>query len=286
MRLKTLQRIYPTIKYELKRLEQQNTTLTKNISAIIKRNKEISNDVTEVKNNIKNVYTRPSPEIIMSGLINDVLDIRQINIKNQNISESGSVQQKSSYIIKFKSEHVARHIIALKRRKGILTVRQFKLRRHKFPWVTTDFKEKLKHKNKLYKRAKRSGLSRDYNSYEQYRNDISSALKEAKSKFLMDKLNGINDPTTIWRVMSSMGLIKSQLASPFNFFSPQQLMDYYAAITNKSPSCEFKNLSSVLKYLRQDLEQLDFHKIDNIEVHQQILISVSNSHTTQNFSLF
>ncbi|KAK0075232.1 hypothetical protein PV325_007180 [Microctonus aethiopoides] len=256
MRLKTLQRIYPTIKYELKRLEQQNTTLTKNISAIIKRNKEISNDVTEVKNNIKNVYTRPSPEIIMSGVP------KQLQIE----------------------PHIflASNMHALYRKAKDLA-REFK---HKFPWVTTDFKEKLKHKNKLYKRAKRSGLSRDYNSYEQYRNDISSALKEAKSKFLMDKLNGINDPTTIWRVMSSMGLIKSQLASPFNFFSPQQLMDYYAAITNKSPSCEFKNLSSVLKYLRQDLEQLDFHKIDNIEVHQQILTSVSNSHTTQNFSLF
>ncbi|KAK0176918.1 hypothetical protein PV328_001016 [Microctonus aethiopoides] len=57
--------------------------------------------------------------------VNDILDIRQQVIgKNKSNTENTPTESKSSYIIKFKSEYIARHIIMLKRRKGLLKVSQ------------------------------------------------------------------------------------------------------------------------------------------------------------------
>ncbi|KAK0071137.1 hypothetical protein PV326_001633, partial [Microctonus aethiopoides] len=130
------------------KLEKHNASLSKNVSDIIEQNKSLALEVSEIKNSLNNVTTPSSPQIIISGvpnqlnlephdmfertlaeldapqLVNDVLDIRQVVKNKNNNSQSMSSNTKSSYIVKFKSEHVVQHIIMLKRRKGSLTIDQ------------------------------------------------------------------------------------------------------------------------------------------------------------------
>lgn len=70
------------------------------------------------------VVERTLPALNAPQLVNDVLDVRQVHAKKKIHTETGSVQLKSSYIIKFKSGHIARHIITPKRREGLLTLSQ------------------------------------------------------------------------------------------------------------------------------------------------------------------
>lgn len=129
---------------------------------------------------------------------------------------------------------------------NFIPLRKFRQRMHKFPWLTVDFESKLKQKNRLFKRAERSGLLVHYEIYRRYRNNLSSELKNAKSKFSMTKLNEITEPAAIWREFSSLGLTKSQSLSPFNSLTPQ-LIDYYATIINNASSCDLEDLASATK---------------------------------------
>lgn len=129
------------------KLEKQNASLSESVSDVIEQKKSLCLEVTEVKNSLTNVIARPSPRLIISGLpnqsklephvvlertlaeldppqlVNDILDIRQV-MKNENNSQPMILQTNSSYIIKLESEHVAHHIITLKRRKGLLNIGQ------------------------------------------------------------------------------------------------------------------------------------------------------------------
>ncbi|KAK0074177.1 hypothetical protein PV326_012670, partial [Microctonus aethiopoides] len=58
-------------------------------------------------------------------LVLDVLDIRPINSKNKTILEDADRRKtKLSYIVQFKSYYVARYVIRLKKRKGLLSANQ------------------------------------------------------------------------------------------------------------------------------------------------------------------
>ncbi|KAK0073341.1 hypothetical protein PV325_009858 [Microctonus aethiopoides] len=146
MQLKEIKNITKNISEQqlrINKLEKQNASLAKNLTDISQQTKALNEDVTVIKNNLK-ISSQPTPEIIISGVpsnlnietdtiiesiltaidatrfVNDVIDIRQVTGKNKSNTENTTLQSKSSYIIKFKSEHVARHIIMLKRRKGLL----------------------------------------------------------------------------------------------------------------------------------------------------------------------
>ncbi|KAK0169327.1 hypothetical protein PV328_012197 [Microctonus aethiopoides] len=158
-------------------------------------------------------------------------------------------------------------------------LKRFKLKKHKFPWVTTIFRSKIKQKNRLYKHAKRSGSILDYEIYKQFRNDLSVKLKEAKNKFIMHKLKDITDTKVIWREISSMGLVKTSSKSPFNFFTPNMLMDHFEIVSKNTSAFKLEDLYDAIQFVRHDIEQFQFVNVDNVEIHQQILSSVSNSHT-------
>ncbi|KAK0087668.1 hypothetical protein PV326_005084 [Microctonus aethiopoides] len=134
---------------KINKLELQNSTLAKNITTLVRQQEINTNDVKVIKHDLTKALNHSSPEMIISGvpiqlaiepqtvvnnllrslnaphLENDILDIRKISSKNNmSTSTQNDKSSKSSYIVRFKSEHVARHVITLKRRKGILTLKE------------------------------------------------------------------------------------------------------------------------------------------------------------------
>lgn len=110
----------------IKKLEQQNATLSKNVADIASKTDIIANNLKECQRGILSSVSPPSSEVIISGLpsqlplerhviaekvlsaldaqylINDILDVRQVNHK-------------------VKSNYISQHVVGLKRRKGPLS---------------------------------------------------------------------------------------------------------------------------------------------------------------------
>ncbi|KAK0071631.1 hypothetical protein PV325_012602 [Microctonus aethiopoides] len=132
---------------KIKKLEENNINLSKQMMEVRQQNDSLVKDVDFLKHNTQSVNSSSSPEIIISGIpamlnlepceitekVLAALDSPQMNIyvldtrKIENKIKSGpnstgDQNVKSSYIVKFASEHIARHVINLKRRKGLLAV--------------------------------------------------------------------------------------------------------------------------------------------------------------------
>ncbi|KAK0072339.1 hypothetical protein PV325_011525, partial [Microctonus aethiopoides] len=134
---------------KINKLQMQNSKISKSVAEILKKSENISTEVEGSKCELKEVSYHRSSEIIISGvptqfskdprgvansvlqkldipqLMADVLETRLISPKNTSITALPSGRQpKSSFIVKFKSAPIARHMIQEKRRKGTLTVQQ------------------------------------------------------------------------------------------------------------------------------------------------------------------
>ena len=51
------------------------------------------------------------------------------------------------------------------------------------PWLTTDLKQKMNHRDKLLKKAKRNNINIDWRYYKIERNRCTKLIKEAKQNF-------------------------------------------------------------------------------------------------------
>ncbi|KAK0160222.1 hypothetical protein PV328_007650 [Microctonus aethiopoides] len=104
----------------IQKLEQQNVILSKNVVNLSQQNRVIVNDVHDIREGLANMTKQPSSELIISGIPAELeLEPKQMNNANQN--DVNNHRTKLSYIVKFKSVYVSRHVIDLKKRKGDLT---------------------------------------------------------------------------------------------------------------------------------------------------------------------
>lgn len=69
--------------------------------------------------------------------------------------------------------------------------------KNEFSWVTVELKTKIKHRNRLYKLAKRTGSLLNYGIYRDFRNKLSSGIKNVKQQFIFNKLKSINNSITM-----------------------------------------------------------------------------------------
>ncbi|KAK0072534.1 hypothetical protein PV325_011243, partial [Microctonus aethiopoides] len=113
-----------------------------------------------------------------------------------------------------------------------------------------------------------------------FRSELSSKIKQVKQQFFQNKLNPIKDSPTLWRVLLSLGLTKQSTSSPLHFFTTNQLIEYYSSITSNTNPCAQADLNRAINLSHHESSHLEFTCIDPIEVHQLILSSVSNTHST------
>ncbi|KAK0080212.1 hypothetical protein PV326_008289 [Microctonus aethiopoides] len=131
---------------KIKKLEQQNDLLSKQVVDLVAQNKSLSNDVNQLKSSAFK-FSNTSLELIISGvpsqltdeplvivdkvlnslqcsqLLSDVLNVRRLPLKlDARSSPHKNQKSNSSLIVKFKSHLIAMHVIENKRRKGPLTL--------------------------------------------------------------------------------------------------------------------------------------------------------------------
>ncbi|XP_077270664.1 uncharacterized protein LOC143901904 [Temnothorax americanus] len=125
-------------------------------------------------------------------------------------------------------------------------IHTFRVSRPPAPWLSVALTDRIRHRNRLYNIARRSGSILDFQVYRNYRNNLTLDLRKARERYHMVRLSSVSDPSKMWRELSNLGLIQSSLPSPLSFFSRDVLNSYYASISNRLPSCSQTEFSDIL----------------------------------------
>lgn len=146
------------------------------------------------------------------------------------------------------------------------------------PWLTADLKERIKLRTKLYKKAKRTNNILDRLIYRHYKNKLTIDMRKARSDYIYHRLNNINNPTEIWRELSSLGLVKVSFSSPLHFFDPEQLNSSYQSVSTLYPECTIPQLESIVSNnpIRTDLA-FCFSQVSQLMI-DTLINKLPNSH--------
>ncbi|XP_071650007.1 uncharacterized protein [Temnothorax longispinosus] len=140
-------------------------------------------------------------------------------------------------------------------------VHTFRVSRPPAPWLTAALTDRIRHRNRLYSIARRSGSILDFQIYRHFRNNLTIDLKKARERYHMDRLCSVSDPSKMWRELSYLGLIQPSLPSLLNFFSRDELNSYYASISNRHPSCSQTEFSDILLSLTPEEPIFSFSQV-------------------------
>lgn len=127
----------------------------------------------------------------------------------------------------------------------------FKSTRPPKPWITDELRARLKHRDTLYKQAKRSKSLLGFAIYRHFRNALDEEIKRARSQFQFDALKDIKDPAKLWRKLAHLGLAKTTEVSPLHFFQPGELNQYYVSVSNTEPMCSYENFLFTTKNVQR-----------------------------------
>lgn len=100
-----------------------------------------------------------------------------------------------------------------------------------------------RNRDRLYKRARRSGRQAVYRLYRAARKQVKIAIKRDRDEYLI-KMSG--DSSKCWQVLRKFGLIRSKGKSPLQFFDKDTLIQYYTSVTSAHPPCPTDVLQSII----------------------------------------
>ena len=98
------------------------------------------------------------------------------------------------------------------------TLRSFPVRRPGAPWLSAILRARIRERNYLFRRAKRSGRILAMAEYRHYRDVLVIDLRRAQSDHCLERLRGLRDLDKLWRELTSLGLVRPSCMSPHSFF--------------------------------------------------------------------
>ncbi|XP_024892122.1 uncharacterized protein LOC112467653 [Temnothorax curvispinosus] len=125
-------------------------------------------------------------------------------------------------------------------------------------WLTSDLKSRIRIRNQVYKRAKRSNSILGYFLYRQFCNQLNLDIKRAKSEFQFNSLKTITDPAKLWRELARLGLVKSSSVSPLHYFTPSQLNAHYVSVSDAHSPCLYEDFISAIARVTCPSERPEF----------------------------
>lgn len=125
-------------------------------------------------------------------------------------------------------------------------LRSFRVSKPATPWLTPELESRIKHRNALYKHAKRANSLLGYAIYRQYRDKLTLDLRNAKDRYQFDRLSAIDDVNRMWKELANLGLVKTKSSSPLHFFSSDELNSYYVSISVNNDSISAENILFIL----------------------------------------
>ena len=121
------------------------------------------------------------------------------------------------------------------------------LKRPPAPWLTTDLKLLCKHRDKLYKKAKRLGSPQLLLEFRSLRREIKQKIQFARENFLRQNLLMLTDPISIWRFLGKAGLTSDKTQNATNYFNLNDLNSHFAAVSSQHPVCSQECFQKILE---------------------------------------
>lgn len=146
-------------------------------------------------------------------------------------------------------------------------------------WITQALKDKIRCRDKLHKRARRTQSIFHFQIYRQFRGKLQLELRRTKHEYYYNKLSTISDQSRMWRELSSLGLVNAKNLSPLHFFTCDQLSQYYAGDSLSTRPCSAHDLTHAISKINNDSPTFLFDLMELPDVHQVLMYTLSNSYT-------
>lgn len=156
-------------------------------------------------------------------------------------------------------------------------VRTFRVTKPPNPWLTDILKSRIKEKNRLYKKARRNNSLLGLAIFRDVRNKLTIDLRQAKEEYYAMKLSSINDTSRMWRELANLGITKSSLTSPLQFFTSDELNSYYASIVGADPPLSRDIFIKEVLQLPLPQPVFNFSLIDDVIIERQLDLLTSTS---------
>lgn len=146
-------------------------------------------------------------------------------------------------------------------------------------WLTDELRLRIVKKNSLYRQARRSGNLLSIEIYRGFRNKLTSDLRQARNDYHYERLNGIRDSAHLWKELRVLGIVKPETASCGNYFSLDELNEYFSSISNATEPCDYDSFVRNIKPLDTEHPIFDFTPVTADCLSSIISSSLSPSHS-------
>ncbi|XP_018406192.1 PREDICTED: RNA-directed DNA polymerase from mobile element jockey-like [Cyphomyrmex costatus] len=135
------------------------------------------------------------------------------------------------------------------------------------PWISSDLRRRIKERDKLFTRAKRTSNPMLLEQYKNLRRDIKQDIKSAKNRYLGDLVLQQSSPNKMWSCLRRCGLVGGVSLSALHHFAPSTLNRHYVSISSSHPLCDHITFSSILsRPIPNGLQSFTFSPISHLEV--------------------
>lgn len=147
------------------------------------------------------------------------------------------------------------------------------------PWADETIRDLMKERDEIYKSATQTGSLVEFKKFCSLRSQVRNRLDSAKNIYISKRLSNAPDLRARWAVVKSMGFSSSAMPSPFSFFTPDQLNNHYASISNATPPISIDTLNDLLSSPRHNFvrEEFDIGEFSDSEVLAAILKAKSKA---------
>lgn len=152
------------------------------------------------------------------------------------------------------------------------------LRKNPAPWFNKSLRDRCRRRDRLYNRAVRQRSRALLRQYRHIRNTLQRDLRLAKEKFFMTKLNDSPSPSTIWSLLTNLGVVGTRKNSPLAVFSAIELNTHFASVASVHPVCTDNELNNILsKPSNTSFPAFKLQKLDHVHVLQTLMASLPNA---------
>ena len=116
------------------------------------------------------------------------------------------------------------------------------------PWLSIILRARIRERNYLFSRAKRSGRVYAMAEYRRFRDVLVADLRRAECDHCLERLGGLTDVARLWRELVSLDLIRPSCMSPFNFFTADELNSFFDSVSCASSACSAADLATALDF--------------------------------------
>ena len=109
------------------------------------------------------------------------------------------------------------------------------------PWLTTDLKQKMNHRDQLKRKAKRNNTDQDWNCYKKEKNRCTNLIREAKQNFHKNLLSkNVQNPRKFWKTLKSIIPTKSfRTSNNVPYLENDDNLKCYDTIDKANTFCNF-----------------------------------------------